>query len=174
MSKKIDIRDIIKNHIKTLYDYSTSKISIIDISVFFILPLLLSVLLVFLFYYKNTEIDFIKKLDTTINTTVTVYSIFTGLLLNLLVLVFDIKSRTTLTSKTKAILKETFHNISYSIVISIFALIIALFLKISITEICYGISISHLLLGVLFYLSINFGLTLLMILKRVYNLLSVE
>jgi hypothetical protein len=84
MFSKIDIFSIVVDHFATLKNYKTGKIYLPDLLVFFIVPLLLSILLV---HFKvQVGKDFA-------NAVLTCFSIFAGLLFNLLLLIFDIADK---------------------------------------------------------------------------------
>lgn len=127
MSAKIDVRSIITGHFNTLRDATSGKILKWDYFTFFILPALVAVLGVF-FGFKTNE-QFIGLL-------VNFGSIFTALLLSVLVLVFDKESNIDLLPRSstndlkKKILKELYFNICYTIVISMFAVIFSLLYQI--------------------------------------------
>ena len=76
---------IIYGHLGTLKSAKTGKIHFPYIFLFFILPTVLSSLLIFFNLYLDKD---------AVNLFVTVFSIFVGLLLNLLLLVFDIHQKT--------------------------------------------------------------------------------
>ena len=78
---KINIFQIITDHVATLKDYGRPRISKFDIFLFFIVPLLGSSLLVALKIQLNNAL---------VNLLITVFSIFAGLLFNLQVLMFDV------------------------------------------------------------------------------------
>lgn len=174
MLSKINITKIVIDHLNTLRDYNTQKLRFIDYALFIFFPIVLSAILV----------TFSLLIDKSFaNILITSLSIFAALLLNLLLLVFDIVRKTNdAISKNREMknpyeneerrlifLKEIYSNISYAIFVSILSIIILL--------IAYFICNVHLLQLVSFFvyfLSINFILTLLMIVKRVHILLSNE
>ena len=80
MNAKINICSLIKGHIKTLYDASTQRLSYSDIVTFFILPAVIAILCSFWGVYLSNDI---------ISLLVNFGSIFTALLLSVLVLVYD-------------------------------------------------------------------------------------
>lgn len=167
MFNKINILQIIKDHFATLRDYGTKKQRVSDYLLFIGIPLLLSLVAWFLK---------LRLVNDIINILITSLSIFAALLLNLLLLIFDIVRKnernidgSNNNERKLEFLKEIYSNISYSILISILTLIFLMllnFIKNSLAgEICTLI---------IFTFLINFILSLLMILKRVHSLLSRE
>ena len=129
MTTKINIFEVIRYHLDTIRDYDTHKLGFFDVVIFFVFPVVvaLSTLLV-------CRID-----ATTIGILITAFSIFTALLLNLLVLIFSItkgqakkvNGRAALRHK---VLKEIFANISFGILSCAFLtalLVVLLFAGIS-------------------------------------------
>lgn len=136
MSSKIDIRSIISAHLKTLYDYGTGRVSIKDYFWHFIVPLGAG-------FFIGSQISLSKS---TISLLMSVYSVLIGLMLAVIAILFtfldklaysrrriarkddrqlgdfkDIKWREQLT-------KEVFANISFSILVSLFSMLLLLFL----------------------------------------------
>jgi hypothetical protein len=183
MSSKINIFGVINGHMSTLIDAKTSKKSLPDITTFYLLPLALAA---FGIYF---EIDFSKEAT---NLLVTAGALFTGLLLNLLILVYDQKSKLDPVNSDlpnwsevqlrHRVLKELYYNISYSTFISVMIVVIAivhLFIINKVIKIPAPISISIDLSSIttspfLMFIGINLVLTILMIIKRIYTLLSSE
>jgi hypothetical protein len=81
MIEKINVFRIFKDHITTLKKYDNAKISKRDITLFFVLPILISIILVYMRILLN---------DNGINILITSFSIFMALLFNLLLLIYDI------------------------------------------------------------------------------------
>jgi hypothetical protein len=182
MFTKISVLKIIKDHILTLKNNQTKKISYLDIILFFIVPLIVSGIMVYLGIFLN---------DSLVNALITSFSIFSALLFNLLLLVYDIsekdaKSTNSQTNSSapkknnirQTVIKEIYINVSFSILVSLTTVVILItyFLKPSncivwIVNIC---SVQWLLALVIYYCVILFILTLLMILKRIYKLLAQE
>lgn len=177
MFDKINIKNILKDHFSTLQNERTGNKDVLDYIVFFIIPLLISGMLVWVF---NDLKQFASILITSL-------SIFTGLLFNLILLTYDLIKRNEkqgLASKDKSdlktkedddivikgkILRQIFTNISYSIVIAIFTIISLLLLYI------WDNQVYKYIIGfIVYFLVLNFFLTLLMVLKRTHRLLSSE
>ena len=179
MFDKISIANIIKDHISTLRNNKTRKISYLDITLFFLLPFFISGFIVYLGISLN---------DALVNALITSLSIFSALLFNLLLLVYDVSEKKLYLPettdpvenkrriKTRELLREIYINISFSILVSIISVstLLIYFLKVSSCvflsiNIC---SLQWLLALVIYYLTIQFALNLFMILKRIYILLA--
>lgn len=174
MFKKINVSKIVIDHLNTLKSYDTQSLRVADYALFIIVPIIISI----------TMVCFSYLIDKTFaNILITSLSIFAALLLNLLLLVFDIVRKTNdslakskeaknpyeAEEKRLTFLKEIYANISYAIFISILSIIILL--------VIYFVSLESLLQFLSFlvyFLSINFIFTLLMIVKRVHILLANE
>lgn len=189
--KRIGVSIIFTRHFQTFYNYGMyewsgkKEVNKQDITTFIILPLLLSILIVFL------DVNFVKNFSELI---VTSLSIFIGLLFSLLTLIFDLAKKEkekialikanngTPTKKEKAsfvLIKEMFINISYAILLSILS-IVCVFItefrpKYIISYVCTlenqdTIKVYCLFLANLFvvFLLIQFLLTLLMVLRRFF------
>lgn len=175
MTSKINISCILKDHFQTLKNERTKSFDALDISVFFGLPIAIGSVSFFL----KAQMD-----DNSVTTLISAASIFSGLLINVLVLIYSLNEKSIqnpegndhsendnhdVNKKTleKELLKEIFANISFSILISmmlIISLSFLVFLKPGYLAIIFtSISIA---------LCTNFCLTLLMGLKRIHILLS--
>jgi len=179
MFTKISVLSIIKDHISTLKNNKTNRIYFPDIVLFFILPAAIAGALTYLRVQLN---------DALVNALITSFSIFSALLFNLLLLVYDISGKNSAQSKSRdplevrrgiqrhELLKEIYVNVSFSILISTITVVILLayFLK---TDNCNFLmvnicSLQWLLALIVYYFSIQFLLTLFMVLKRIYKLLA--
>jgi len=163
MFNKVNVLDIVKNHLGTLIDDSTGNPRPLDFVLFFIFPLSIATALTF--YFK-------VKIDGNLaGLLATVLSIVTGLLFNLLVLIFDISGRNKEVFKKKErvsnFLEQIYINISFSILIAILAVILVILRSFNIWP---AIGADILSFGVYFLVSL-FLLTLLMVLKRIDTLL---
>ena len=167
MFSKIDITDIFCDHINTLKNSRTKKISFTDLLIFFISPLFISSLLL----YKEISIN--SQFATVL---LACFSIFTALLFNLLLLIFDIASKVRNSNKISdsdlklfySVLKEVYVNVSFCISISVIVIVILSGFFIGVQSKLYLSIISFFSYAI----SLNFMLTLLMILKRIYRLLT--
>jgi hypothetical protein len=168
---KINIFGIVQAHIHTLRNYRTNKLHYPDIVLFIFLPLIISVLLVYLDFPLN---------DGMVNALITSFSIFAALLFNLLLLVYGLtekeNGKPNVSNDKLSILREIYINVSFCILVSVITTIILLayFLRtknclLFKIDVCYFRWIQSL---IAYYLSFQFLLTLLMILKRIYKLLE--
>lgn len=163
MSKKINVSSIIKGHIKTL---SNSKNTVLkkDIMFFYVFPLVLGI----------SSLLLPPPTEGAISLFVNFGSILTALLLSVLVLIYDRQNRLNKTadesfSKAKnTLIEELFFNISYSIVISL-SLVVACFLYSLLTFPCLQ---KFLFFPLIIIFSLNLFLTILMIVKRLHELLT--
>jgi len=113
-----------------------------------------------------------------LNSLLTAYSIFAGLLLNLLILVYTFSGQASppsaLAKIRSELVKELHDNIAYSILVSI-VLVLLCMIAIAYTKRFDPPKLtSPWLTGVTIFLTLNFVLTLLMILKRIYIMLNTE
>jgi len=191
MFEKINVIEICKRHLNTLYDANSNEKKT-DYGIFFGIPYIFAVL----FLLLNPIIT--GTLQTIIST---VFAIFTALLLSLLLLLFTMSEKIPENMdedrkiKVLDVLKQTIYSISFLILISIISLIVILFLAIItasydtkyvvIIQLMNIVNISlcveiitriFIFLQILFsfisyYLLGIFLLTLLMVLKRVSILL---
>ena len=165
MFSKINVSSIISDHFKTLKNNDTNKTSFVDIGIFVLLPIVVALI----FFCLDISLS-----ESLVNILIAAFSIFVGLLLNLLMLVYDIVNknyeRQGVKEKPlrKIYLKQIFSNISFTVFLSIIIIISLLF---TFPE-NYIIKCVSSLVSV--FLMSQFLLTLLMILKRVHVLLSKE
>lgn len=166
---KVDIRPILSAHLATLRDNRViGKRSGQDILLFFGLPALLGVGL--------TWYGFRFRVDA-VNGFLNVFAILTGLLLNLLVLVFTLSTTAgppdVEKNKRRALLKEIFANLCFAVLVSIVVVciaVVALSYMRSQPGATTGIGATFFLIS----LTANFVLTLLMVMKRMFILLNRE
>lgn len=179
---KIDPKGIIIGHLDTLYDASSKYTSSFrvkwkDYLFFFGFPALFSIILFILYPELNNELD---------NIITTVFTIFISLLLSLLVLLY---SMSTSLSKDNSkygtsvtVLKQTVANVSFLIFISILSLFVLILWAIIGSEPALEFVvlnqvmdvISHVLVLIMYYLLCISGITILMVLKRMYRLITVS
>lgn len=168
---KINIMDIIKRHLKTLKDYSTKKTSKKDILTFFIVPAIFAICLTNKCTVTNNGVQIV----------LTVFSIFAGLMFNLLILIMDIGRRVRKQGNeekvdakrqkiTEQLILETYTNVAFSILVSLFVICITLVFVIGLSNII----IKYIISIILYWLVIVFIMTLFMILKRIFRLLDNE
>ncbi len=157
---KFNIFFILRDHFNTLRDFDlNNKISASDVFLFYFLPLCISSGLMAFCNNINDSIN-----DNLIAIFITVFSIFIGLLLNLLVLNIDLKQKFQESKIKQIVAKQTFINISYGIVVSILGVIFGLCTYLQIWV------LPQIFTFLSYFIMVHFILTLFMIIKRVYKL----
>lgn len=152
---KINVWKVIVSHFKTLVNHNTKKPGFDDWFIFLLIPLIAAGLLV----------CFEKDVSTnTVNLVVTSLSIFVGLLINVLVLIFSLLQKEKDSRLKIIVLKETIVNITYVIIISVVTMIF-----------CFSMNFENYLFRLImtffiYLFTIHFILTLMMIVKRMYSL----
>lgn len=164
MSSKINITQIVTDHLATLRNERTGKISAVDLAMFIGAPFVLAVA-----YYV---LGWSLSKDAT-NLIITGMSIFAGLMINVLVLIYTVALNTKVEDVTaeeafleKRFLRQIFANISFSISVSVLIVIVlglSFFVEARTQKAISAFA---------FFLLGNFLLTLLMTLKRLHILLS--
>jgi Ca2+/H+ antiporter len=158
MAIKIDVSGIISAHFKSLAEGANR--SGWDFVVFLFLPAAIAWLLVWLGAYMS---------DSLLSTIVSGLSIFVGLLLNVVVLLFDIVRNTKKQTVKHKIITETLANVSFTILLSLFTIPFALS-----TQITRWPFLKPYTSFVTYFLACVFVATLLMVVKRVYALFQDE
>jgi hypothetical protein len=168
---KINVIRIVLAHFDTLRDYSSGKQSWGDVVFFFGLPLLAA----FIGRYYGWGL-YVESL----NALIAAFAIFAGLLLNLLILIYTFSTASAypnaLTKIKTTFVRELHDNIAFSVLVSSLIVIAAL-VGVAQLKMKDPQNLAHtgpILTFVLIYLTGNFVLTLLMILKRIYVLLNTE
>jgi hypothetical protein len=166
---KADIFPIIKAHFATMSSARTGRPMLEDYLFFFGIPIVIGAVL--------DAFGFGFRVDA-VTGFLNAFAILTGLLLNLLVLVFTISVTTSGSERVdlqlrRRVLKEIFTNVCYCIVVAVVATGTAL------TALSYMRSIPGAQSGkvatfLLCALTTNFVFSLMMILKRMYKLISTE
>jgi hypothetical protein len=136
MSSKIDIRRIVTAHLRTLYNYGTERASVSDYFWHFIIPLGLG------FFIASR----IALSQSTISILINVYSVLIGLLLAVIAILFTFLDKLEYSRRRIArkedravrdfdsikwrerLIKEVFANISFTIFISLFSIVLLIFL----------------------------------------------
>lgn len=174
MPNKINPGLIIKQHIDTLHDGRDGNLSLGDIVFFFGLPLAIAVIFIIFNIKLNTN---------AMNSLLVSLSIFTPLLLSLLVLIYDMGQKAVDKFYKQSFignferhmskLKQINANISFSILISITAIIFLIILSLNQWDDTIWIYNSLILIlnGFIYFCLGVFSLTLLMILKRTHKLI---
>lgn len=167
MLDKIDVSRVVWQHLKTWRNYSTDRWRPYDYILFVVIPLVTAIVLV------NVVGPLPKNL---IGVVVTSLSVFTGLLLNLLILAVNTSQnlQQSLCGRKKRLrqdlLHEVFINSSFAVLVAISTASFTLFLgvlgKKTLPFITSSLSV------IIYFLGGLFLLTLIMILDRVFALLS--
>lgn len=187
MSGKINVFGIIVDHVKTLSD-TTGKLLKLDIFVFYVIPFLFGILSVLVGY--NLSDDVVSML-------VNFGSIFTALLLSVLMLVYEQRNRlddrnaslagsggVPFYPEKKLLLDQLYSNISYAVVLSMFLVLFSFAHSIcdgKELSLCGGWFFNYenrfcawILTPILMFLATNLILTIFMIVKRTYALLTMR
>lgn len=167
---KIDISRIVVAQVRTMRNNATQAYSVPDLVLFFGFPLLLGVVGGYYGWKFNGDV---------LNALLAAFSIFAGLLLNLLILVYTLASQTehpsALTKARMNLVKELHDNIAYCILVSIVIVVVTMvavaYLKMNEKPPDEAFT-GQWVTGVIIFLTANFVLTLLMILRRIYIMLN--
>ncbi len=163
---KIRVIKILRGHFSTYENDNTNKASFFDYICFVVFPIILSCYLV---VFKNLEIH-------DINILLTVFSIFTALLFNFLMLIIQVKDNPINETnkpegfdenKYNKLVNQTYYNVSFAIILSILAIVIIWILSILPEGNKREIRIITI---VSLSVMIAFFLDLLMILKRIFSI----
>lgn len=182
MASKLNIGRIITDHFRTLRNLENGRPNWGEVAGFFVFPALLAIMLVLVGFSVN---------DGTVSILVTSLSIFAALLLNLLLLTFDVLRKTDdnnvsntaltptvtrFTTVRRQLLKETYSNISYCIFVSLTCVLVLL--GFAVWDLGYYSEfwriVRAIASGVVYFLVVNFVLSLFMVLKRVHLLMAKE
>lgn len=169
MFEKINFFKIIQDHFSTLKEHDTGQYSIADIVIFFLVPAIAAVALSYFNIFLSSDLATVL---------LTVMSILTGLMFNLIVLMYEVITKSTKEHGKEgkndrlklSFLREVYSNISFSIFVSIIMLCLLL-IFFMVKENTFAMAIMS---GLIFGLLFIFVLTLLMILKRIHVLISKE
>ena len=167
--EKVDVRDLIRDHVATLWNYRTNRRSRSDLLLFFGIPLLIASLLC----WKGVSIH-----ESVVNALLTAFSIFVGLLLNLLLMVLTFLQSTVGSAGDpflqirKQLIREVAANLSFSVLTAVGLVAVSIVGMIRLRTDLDPIGPVETFL--LITGSINFVLSLLMILRRIYALLMNE
>lgn len=157
----IDVSFIIKEHYKTLQrDAKLPSIIII----FIVIPIVVA--------YTFFKVDKLLT-QSSVNALIMAFAIFTGLLLNVIFILFDIVDKvdrnTTQANNRRLLLEHLYANTLYALLIS--AIILTFLIITAITEIWKNYTILLILSSVVYFGVAHFMMTLLMIFKRLSILL---
>lgn len=169
MLRKISFWEIVKDHIRTLYDYGSERskpspaLSKTDTAVFFGAPALLTGVLV----WRRVYIP-----EGQLGTLITAMSVFGALLFNLLILLYDVAGRAPSALSDQALkrrselLHDIYANVAFSVLVTILAIVALVIAAVSPKD-----RVLQPTSAVVYYLLGIFALTLLMVLKRMHVLL---
>ncbi len=172
MLSRINILKIVLDHFRTLRKLGSNKkiMSLADIITFLAVPISIGFIACFLRF----------DLSKHVNNLIAAISIFGGFLFNLLAIIYSQidKIKTDAVTENnelkKVFVKEIHSNISFNILLSIFIVMTLLAYSVDFTFTLYCDQILIFLLWLNCALLMLFGLTLLMVLNRVYILLKKE
>lgn len=155
MSSKINIGKIVQKHLDSIFATNSNRLKFWDIFTFVVMPITLALVLV----YKKIEID-----NDYANTVIAGLSIYIGLSLNFIGIVFELSTKEKFRqTNVLDVLKETIANIIITALISLAIILLILVRGIYI--------ISCPVYIVLYFLLFELLATLLMVFKRVYTIL---
>lgn len=155
MSSKINIGKIVNQHVKSIFANRSNKVSFWDVFTFVLIPIGLSIILVF----KSIKID-----NDYANTVIAGLSIYIGLSLNFIGIVFELSTKEKFRqTNVLDVLKETIANIIVTAIIALVIILLILLRNIGEISICIYV--------VLYFLLFELLVTLLMVFKRVYTIL---
>lgn len=164
MLGKINVLKIVSDHFRTLRSLRTGKIMLSEIVLFFIVPLGISIYCV---YFKSFTFN-----SDHVNILIASLSILAGFLFNLLAMIFGIMDKLRENAGSDdiklALVREIHTNISFSILLSTFCILLLLFYD------CDIPILKLLFNAAALFIMITFFLTMLMVLKRIYIIMSKE
>jgi amino acid transporter len=163
---KINVWMIVVDHLKTLREFQSDKPSTGDVILFLIVPLLIALGLVLPLGFR-LDVDAINALITSL-------SVFSGLLFNLLLLIYDLLVKENAEEDPSRLrrmfLGQIYAHISFTILTAVLSisLLLLLFIRVDLPALTMTVHV------IILFLIINFILTMLMILQRVHILISKE
>ncbi len=167
---KLNVFDIVTEHFNTLYDYRTGRRSVPEFLVFVGTPVLFGVLGTWKSFRFDTNV---------LNGMLAAFAIFAGLLLNLLMLAWGFvvdprfSGADAAAQVKRRFLREIHQNLSFAILVSIAVVVLSL-TGLFFTKNPKSEGTPWPLTFILHMLLANFVLTLLMVLKRIHDLLGEE
>jgi len=182
VTSKINVADIIASHWSTLKDDRNGNTSKLDVFVFYVVPLALAIKV----FFNGMTLS-----DSVFETFVNIGALLAGLLLNLMVLIFDRRSKINqslsetpgdISLNRKAnLLQELYFNVCYATVLALalagLPILGLQFQDLVSTPAIFGRSVNfsphtHFVSPLLVFLGLHMGLTMLMIVKRAFRLLT--
>jgi hypothetical protein len=166
---KINIIRIVAAHFETFRDAAGNR-EVGDFALFLGLPLVMSIAAYYFGWFLYLD---------ALNAMLAAFSIFAGLLLNLLLLVYTFSnngSPSALANIRKRFVRELHDNLAFAVVVSVVIVCIAL---VSISQIrtqdrTQNAHAGQIMSSILIFFTTNFVLTLLMVLKRIHVILGIE
>lgn len=157
MTSKIDLRAIFIDHFATFRDEATSRNSIADYTVMVGVPALIAI---------SAAAASFHIPDSHVGTLISAFAIFGGLLFNVLVLIYSFSAHDRPDDQLrKRLVEQSFANISFAVMSSLIAvMLLVLLLFVS------GLA-QTLVEALIYFVGLNFLLTMLMVLKRMHILL---
>lgn len=153
---KISVVQIVKDHFETLVNQSSGKPDGSDFFTFFWIPLITAFVSVRLSIFMDS--NFVGIL-------ISALSIFVGLLLNVIVILFDIVKGNKVSGSKISVARESISNISFAILLSLLCIALSL-----LTQMEWGKTFKNVAHFVTYFIVTEFAVTLLMVLKRMYRL----
>lgn len=166
---KLRITRIVSGHFDSLRNDKTGKRSLGDLVSFLVLPAVVSTYLCFV---DGAVID-----EDDISMLLSMFSIFAALLFNFLMLIIQAKERpivhsdTVNTEKYLLCIRQTFYNVSFAILLSIFAIILLWIC--SIWNPSKQVE-TNIFSWLIMTITIMFFLVLFMVLKRIFNIYNID
>jgi hypothetical protein len=176
MTNKINILQVVSRHFDTFRHFDSRKLRGRDIALFFGIPLALSLCSAKYSYAFS---------DTTISNLLNVEALLSGLLLNLLVLVYSLKEKTPKTNVEvegwedlqikHRVVNEVYFNVAFSTLSAFIMLIFTVLHSFFVNLTLGGFVINaHLIDPIIIFLGLNLILNFLMIIKRISVLFCCE
>lgn len=158
---KINCLPIVSAHIKTLIDAreTNNRVFKVDVFSFYLFPAILATLGGY----------YVVPSESLINVLITSLSVFAALLFNLLMLVLGVIEKRKGKENFIKLQKETYANIAYAILVSLIS--VGLLIIPYLWKFESGSIIEKLFWGIIYFLLLNFGFTMAMILKRMHVIL---
>lgn len=157
---KISVKEIIKDHFETLVNQSSGKPDGSDLFTFFGIPIITAFLAVRLSVFMDS--DFVGIL-------ISALSIFVGLLLNVIVILYEIVKGQKVTGSKISVARESISNISFAIFLSLVCIGLSL-----LTQMEWGDAFKKAAHFITYFIVMEFAVTILLVLRRMYKLFVEE
>jgi len=159
MAYKLDITNIVRDHFKTIVNDGTGRADFRDWFFFLLLPILISGSLLYFRIFLNK--DFIGPIISGL-------SIFVGLSLNLVVLLFEIVQKKDITEFKKGFAKDLIANICFAILLSILTIISSLFTLIECKTGCTPCFLNYITSGLTYFFLTEVILVIILLVRNMY------